>query len=147
MAGPEITDNPAKSHHHPTRCGLNLLHPPALMKLMEGISDMLFLLSLSVSLSLSLSFSFSLFHSHYHCHLFNGIMLMSVQQLLPACVYFRSWTWKKKIMTWKRKAEICLRLHIIMFYQYKSSVLMLILCSSIRLRLAFEIYYNIISFT
>lgn len=45
MARPEITDNPAKSHHHPTRCGLNLPHPPALMKLMEGISDMLFLLS------------------------------------------------------------------------------------------------------
>lgn len=45
MARPEITDNPAKSHHHPTRCGLNLPHPPALMKLMERISDMLFLLS------------------------------------------------------------------------------------------------------
>ena len=49
MAGPGITDNPAKSHHHPTRCGLNLPHPPALMKLMEGISDMLFLLSLTVT--------------------------------------------------------------------------------------------------
>lgn len=59
MAGPEITDNPAKSHHHPTRCGLNLPHPPALMKLMEGISDMLFLLLLSRSLC--------------HCHLFNGV--------------------------------------------------------------------------
>lgn len=57
MAGPEITDNPAKSHHHPTRCGLNLPHPPALMKLMEGISDMLFLLSLA----------------HCHCRLFNGV--------------------------------------------------------------------------
>lgn len=49
MAGPEITDNPAKSHHHPTRCGLNLPHPPVLMKLMEGISDMLFLLPLTVT--------------------------------------------------------------------------------------------------
>lgn len=49
MAGPGITDNPAKSHHHPARCGLNLPHPPALMKLMEGISDMLFLLSLTVT--------------------------------------------------------------------------------------------------
>lgn len=58
MAGPEITDNPAKLHHHPTRCSLNLPHPPALMKLMEGISDMLFLLSRS--------------RSHYHCRLFNG---------------------------------------------------------------------------
>lgn len=51
MAGPEITDNPAKSHHHPTRCGLNLPHPPALMKLMEGISDTLFLHSLSLTVT------------------------------------------------------------------------------------------------
>lgn len=55
MAGPEITDHTAKSHHHPTRCGLNLPHPPALMKLMEGISDMLFLLSLSLSHSLAIT--------------------------------------------------------------------------------------------
>lgn len=58
MAGPEITDNPAKSHHHPTRCGLNLPHPPVLMKLMEGISDMLFLLSR--------------LHTRYHCRVVNG---------------------------------------------------------------------------
>ncbi len=72
MAGPEITDNPAKSHHHPTRCGLNLPHPPALMKLMEGISDMLFLLSRSltitvVSLMASLLMSLPVFilgHEH-----------------------------------------------------------------------------------
>lgn len=63
MAAPEITDNPAKSHHHPTRCCLNLPHPPALMKLMEGISDMLFLLCLSLS----------------HCHLFNDVVAADVR--------------------------------------------------------------------
>lgn len=78
MAGPEITDNPAKLHHHPTRCGLNLPHPPALMKLMEGISDMLFLLSLS----------------HYHCHPFNGVAADVGENdqtlFFPACVYFKA---------------------------------------------------------
>lgn len=54
MARPEITDNPAKPHHHPTHCGLNLPHSRALTKLMEGISGMLFLLSCS------------------YCHLVNG---------------------------------------------------------------------------
>lgn len=80
MARPEITDNPAKSHHHPTRCGLNLPHPPALMKLMEGISDMLFLLSLSLPLC--------------HCCLFNGVAadVKETDQTLffPSRVYFRT---------------------------------------------------------
>lgn len=75
MAGPKITDNPAKSHHYPTRCGLNLPHPAALMKLMEGISDMLFLLS------------------PHHCCLFHGVADDVGEKdhtfYFPACFDFR----------------------------------------------------------
>lgn len=38
MAAPEITDNPAKLHYHRNGGSLNLPHPAAQMKLMEGIS-------------------------------------------------------------------------------------------------------------
>lgn len=92
MVGPEITDNPAKSHYHPTRRGLNLPHPPALMKLMEGISDMLFLRSIAVtrvtfvvvSLSFYLACYFRMWTLHVHINRYMVILpliLFSARQV------------------------------------------------------------------